>query len=537
MNEKDKLVIDAFYKENGKINNFRTREKWIKDNGFYDYLVNRYHDFPENRICFTEIIYRIKNNIEKYPTCPVCGKPVTLRDTIVGYNRYCSASCCNKDPNPYKMKADPDKIVDDNVIIKECVNEKGHIHAYIKEKWLREHGLYDYLMKRYNDSSGYNETIYRIKNHIDEHPKCKHCGKPLKYYGFSYGPGGGFLTRYCNECYQKSEEFKEKVFNKMEKSFKQQGLNVKADKENKKFVYVYDVCEKHNPFKIRRQEVYRAIRRGCLEDHSNFCPICNLNSIEGVCRSILDKININNVITHERSKLYKKELDFFLKDFNIGIECNGAYWHKGIENKKILLEKYNECKKSGIKLFVFWEDEINKYKKEIENLIRLYTNNHLFSCKFEKTYLKSIDTNKIQDVFYYNINSSILKKISNKNPDNFYFGIYLEEELYGIIECNKISKFRYSIDIFFTHLHGVYDIDIEKLFLSLKLNIGCKNLKITINHDILDDSVFLNFEKLKISKEYQKLMVFNGIDRVSKKDYISGKSFICYNTKITECLF
>lgn len=42
----------------------------------------------------------------------------------------------------------------------------------IKESWLKEHGLYDYMMNRYNNlqknRSIIQKIVYRIKNHIDK---------------------------------------------------------------------------------------------------------------------------------------------------------------------------------------------------------------------------------------------------------------------------------------------------------------------------------------------------------------------------------
>lgn len=42
----------------------------------------------------------------------------------------------------------------------------------IKESWLKDHGLYDYLMNRYNNlqknRSIIQKIVYLIKNHIDK---------------------------------------------------------------------------------------------------------------------------------------------------------------------------------------------------------------------------------------------------------------------------------------------------------------------------------------------------------------------------------
>lgn len=52
----------------------------------------------------------------------------------------------------------------------------------------------NYLIKRYNDSSSIEETIYRIKNNIKEHPICPICNKPVKYVG-----GTRFFLKTCGD--------------------------------------------------------------------------------------------------------------------------------------------------------------------------------------------------------------------------------------------------------------------------------------------------------------------------------------------------
>ena len=53
--------------------------------------------------------------------------------------------------------------------------------------------------------------------------------------------------------------------------------------------------------------------------------------------------------------------------YNIGIECNGIYWHSGINGKKRTLTKYNLAEKNNIKLLTFWEDDIRNNIETIES--------------------------------------------------------------------------------------------------------------------------------------------------------------------------
>lgn len=72
----------------------------------------------------------------------------------------------------------------DNYIIKNYHNKNGKpigIKLVYAEK-LRPND-FNYLSLRYNDSYSLKETLFRIKNHIEKHPLCPTCGKPIKFVG------------------------------------------------------------------------------------------------------------------------------------------------------------------------------------------------------------------------------------------------------------------------------------------------------------------------------------------------------------------
>jgi hypothetical protein len=84
-------------------------------------------------------------------------------------------------------------------------------------------------------------------------------------------------------------------------------------------------------------------------------------------------------ITNSRSIISPYELDFYLPEHNIAIECNGVYWHTEgqLASRKPLpcsirnyhLFKYNMCKENGIKLLQFFEDEILDKNIIVESMV------------------------------------------------------------------------------------------------------------------------------------------------------------------------
>lgn len=92
--------------------------------------------------------------------------------------------------------------------------------------------------------------------------------------------------------------------------------------------------------------------------------------IENIINRILTKHNINFVAN--KQKIPPKQIDFYLSDYNVGIECNGLYIHSHHPNGKPKTyhnEKYVESTNRKIKLFQFWEDDIRDKPHIIESII------------------------------------------------------------------------------------------------------------------------------------------------------------------------
>jgi AraC-like DNA-binding protein len=81
--------------------------------------------------------------------------------------------------------------------------------------------------------------------------------------------------------------------------------------------------------------------------------------IERIFKSFLDEYNIG-YIKNDRYILEGKELDFYLYEYDIGIELCGNYWHSNAVNddKHHIFKKYKTCRQIGLTLLTIFEDEI-----------------------------------------------------------------------------------------------------------------------------------------------------------------------------------
>lgn len=119
----------------------------------------------------------------------------------------------------------------------------------------------------------------------------------------------------------------------------------------------YVTCRKHGDFLVTPCN-HTTNRSGC--------PKCGhfKSRWENEIYEFIVSLNVDAEQSN-RSVLGGSEIDVYVPSFNLGIECDGLYWHdeKHVD-KKYHLRKTLECKKKGIRLIHIFEDEW-KYKSEI----------------------------------------------------------------------------------------------------------------------------------------------------------------------------
>ena len=92
-------------------------------------------------------------------TC-MCDNPVVVRG---------DAPCYGRD----KVQSKPKRQGFDYHTTKNC---------FMKDKVLKENKIvYEYYLNRYKEKDSIKEVIYRIKNNLEEKPKCPICGNNAKF--------------------------------------------------------------------------------------------------------------------------------------------------------------------------------------------------------------------------------------------------------------------------------------------------------------------------------------------------------------------
>jgi very-short-patch-repair endonuclease len=163
------------------------------------------------------------------------------------------------------------------------------------------------------------------------------------------------------------------------------------------------------------------------------CPNCNIgSSIENKIKELLDSNNINYIINN-RTIISPYELDFYLPEYNIAIECHGLYWHSEtiLQNRNIYartyhLLKHDLCKSEGIQLLQFFEDEIVNRFDIISNIILAKCNKLKMLCGARKCEIREITNSQSNHILKYN-------HIHNSSNSKFQIGAYYKNELVAVM--------------------------------------------------------------------------------------------------------
>ena len=108
--------------------------------------------------------------------------------------------------------------------------------------------------------------------------------------------------------------------------------------------------------------------------NGNGCPICNSSKLEITVHKSLKENNIFFISQYRSKWLGSQSLDFYLPDYNVGIECQGGQHFFPVEHfdgdkgfKKTLQRdkrKFKKCQKNGIKI-LYYSDLGIEYPYEV----------------------------------------------------------------------------------------------------------------------------------------------------------------------------
>lgn len=192
-----------------------------------------------------------------------------------------------------------------------------------------------------------------------------------------------------------------------------------------------------------REEVLTELK---IHEHTLYLYAKKYNSTELFKRPLTSKFEkqvseflneLNLTYTqNDRTVIKPMEIDFYIKEFNLAIECCGLYWHSensAGRNRNYHFEKFTKCKDLEITLLTIFQDEWENENEKVKNRIKYFLDYKLDKVYARNTQVKEISTNLAKE-FIEEFH------IQNYTPASIKIGLFYQDELCAVMTFGK-SRF------------------------------------------------------------------------------------------------
>jgi len=242
------------------------------------------------------------------------------------------------------------------------------------------------------------------------------------------------------------------------------------------------------------------------------CNHCDM-STSNFEKEIGDYVESLGIKIKRRSYVNGVEIDILIKENNLGIECNGLYWHSDVLNKDKFKHqtKSDKCLEKGIRLIHIFEDEWRDKQAACKNLINNGLKNHFSRLKSSDCEFKAISSDDAKTFFE-------LTHLDNEQKSENFYGLFQNEQLRMCIAINikqdnvlEIVKISSDSGVFIENNFG-------KLIKELQAVYSDYDIVSSVDLRYEDGS---NFEKFGFEKIYEteiKSWKTDTIKRISLKN-------------------
>lgn len=157
-----------------------------------------------------------------------------------------------------------------------------------------------------------------------------------------------------------------------------------------------------------------------------------ISNFEKEVAQYLDDIGVS-YSQNDRTVIAPRELDFYISEHKLAIECCGLYWHS--ENsagrgRNYHYEKYKSCCESDITLLTIFQDEWENNKEKVKARIRINIDTQLERIYARNTVVCELDT--VTSKTYINANH-----LQSYAQSSVKLGLYHGDELVSIMTFGK----------------------------------------------------------------------------------------------------
>ena len=433
-----------------------------------------------------------------------------------------------------KTKSNENRKKNDSIFLNECIKKHNNKYDYSKVNYINNHTKVCIICPEHG------EFWQTPKAHL-KGDKCPKCGKILvnlnDFLTLSAKAHGNFYD-YRNVNFVSGNK-KVSIICPIHGEFLQRPhhhirghgcpkcgmdrVSLKNSKSNDDFIarankihynkYDYSVseyigCNKKIKIKCPIHGVFEQIPHDHLDGHG--CPMCGKHLSYGeeeIYNFLLNYLNENEIIRHDRKILSGQEIDILIPSKNLAIEFNGIRWHseKFKEDKNYHFFKTKCCNDKNLFLIHIYEDDFLEKKElvldKLKNMIGVNIEKRVIGAR--KCIIKVISNKEAKPFLEEN-------HIQGFSPSTLYLGAFFLNELVGVMTFKKEYKLNLNWELtrFATNIKYRTPGIASKLFNFFKKNYEFNEIK-----SFLDLSWFHSHDNI-----YTKLGFIK--EKVTKPDYM-----------------
>lgn len=363
MDELKSIITKYCYKKDGSINGCCNNKVWWQSRGLETYYHQTFEVtsfLPEN----TKInirFYHILNDVWHTPKCLAvnCDKTVTWHKSINRYSLYCSRRCTS--------------------IANIKTGKENHFSKSETKEKIKQTLLQKYNVDNYSKSTEFSDKMKKYYSCLTEDDKkyiqSKRENTNLRKYGYTTPllsktvqekTKNTLLDRYGVDSPSKSKIIQAKKVNTNLQRYKVPNYNQQHLGEET----INNLCDRKWLEKKMAQSSIKEIAAKLNISYSALCShirkagiiLTNYSYFETEVYNYIKEIRPDiEVIRRDKTllKTTKQEIDLYIPELRLAIECNGIYWHgenKG-KHKYYHLGKTESCLQSSVRLIHIFENE------------------------------------------------------------------------------------------------------------------------------------------------------------------------------------
>jgi hypothetical protein len=380
--------------------------------------IRKHTDFLSYDALLIVRVSYILNNYTTQLTCKKCNKLLELSKSIDKASMYCSAKCSHSSDdaknrrtatnllrygvsNPFESKAIKDKI-------KETLIERYGVDNPAKAQEVKDkisniatsNASQRMIKTRQTVQQKYNvNSISQMQSVKDLKQKTAQLKWGVNHYfqtdEFKQKTSQLFEDKYGVSNSSKAQEVKDKIKKTKHERYESPNYNNRQQAMDTMIAeYGNHVARIHWPSSTAGIMSDKDLLECFIKDKTICCAAAELevapttlrnkiyeyqlfdytkrkNQYEQVIEDLLTDYNVQ-FTKNNRSILQGKEIDFMLPEYNIGIECNGMFWHSELmgKDKWYHFNKTNDARIKNIRLIHFWDYQFDNNTSLVRSVLK-----------------------------------------------------------------------------------------------------------------------------------------------------------------------